>query len=92
MSAFKILTGTPAGKTPLGRPRCGWDDSIRMNLKEIGINVRELSWFGSGQGLLESPCECSIEPAGSISHEVRVIAYLSPHNDSTKLNLALKLN
>jgi hypothetical protein len=38
-SAFKILTGTPAGKRPLGRPRRRWD--IRMNLKEIGINRRD---------------------------------------------------
>ena len=38
-SAFKILTGTPAGKRPLGRPRHRWD--IRMNLKEIGINRRD---------------------------------------------------
>ena len=33
-SAFKILTGKPAGKRPLGRPR------RRMDLKEIGINTR----------------------------------------------------
>ena len=32
-SAFKILTGTPAGKRPLGRPRRRWKDNIRMNLK-----------------------------------------------------------
>ena len=38
-SAFKILTGAPAGKTPLGRPGNRWDDNIRMNLKEIDINI-----------------------------------------------------
>jgi hypothetical protein len=27
-SAYKILTGKPTGKTPLGRPRHGWEDSI----------------------------------------------------------------
>ena len=32
-SAFKILTGTPAGKKPLGRPRRRWEDNIRMNIK-----------------------------------------------------------
>jgi hypothetical protein len=37
-SAFKILTGTPTGKRPLGRPRCRWE--IRMDVKEIGINTR----------------------------------------------------
>ena len=32
--AFKILTGTPTGKRPLGRPRLSWDDNIRIDLKE----------------------------------------------------------
>ena len=35
-SAFKILTGIPTGKIPLGRPRRRWKDNIRMNLQEIG--------------------------------------------------------
>ena len=30
------------GKKPLGRPRRRWDYNIRMNLKEIGINTRNL--------------------------------------------------
>ena len=37
---FKILTGKPTGKRSLGRPRRRWEDSIRMDLKEIGINTR----------------------------------------------------
>jgi hypothetical protein len=37
-SSFKILTGKPTGKRPLGRPRCRWEDNIRMDLEEIGIN------------------------------------------------------
>ena len=38
-SAFKILTGTPTGKRPLGRPRRRWEDNIRMDLEDIGINA-----------------------------------------------------
>ena len=38
-SAFKILTGKRTGKRPLGRPRRRWEDNIRMDLKEIGINA-----------------------------------------------------
>ena len=38
--AFKILTGGPAGKRYLGRPRRRWEVNIRMDLKEIGINTR----------------------------------------------------
>ena len=39
LRAFKILTGKPTGKRPLGRPRRRWEDNIRMDLDEIGINV-----------------------------------------------------
>ena len=39
-SAFKILTGKPTGKRPLGRSRRKWEENIRMNLEEIGINTR----------------------------------------------------
>ena len=39
-SAFKPLTGMPAGKRPLGRPRCRWEDNIRVDFKEIGVNTR----------------------------------------------------
>ena len=46
-SAFKILTGKPTGKRPLGRPRSRWEDNIRMDLKEIDINTR--NWVGSAQ-------------------------------------------
>ena len=39
-SAFKILTGKPIGKRPLGMPRRSrWEDNIRMDLEEIGINA-----------------------------------------------------
>ena len=38
-SSFKILTGKPSGKRSLGRPRRRWEDNIRMELEEIGINA-----------------------------------------------------
>ena len=34
-----MLTGKPTGKRPLGRPRRRWEDNIRMDLEEIGINA-----------------------------------------------------
>ena len=39
-SDFKILTGTPSGERPLGKPRRRWEDNIRKDLKELGINTR----------------------------------------------------
>ena len=44
---FKMLTGKPTGKRPLGRPRRRWEDNIRMNLEEIGINAG--NWVGSAK-------------------------------------------
>ena len=38
-STFKILTGKPTGKRPLGRPRRRWEDYIRMDLEEMCINA-----------------------------------------------------
>ena len=46
-SAFKILTRKPTGKRPLGRPRRRWEDNIRMDLEEIGINAG--NWIDSAQ-------------------------------------------
>ena len=46
-SAFKILIDTPAGKRPLGRPRRRWEENIRKNNKEIGIN--RMNWVDSAQ-------------------------------------------
>ena len=39
-SAFTLLTGKPTGKRPLGRPRCRWEENIRIYIKEIVINTR----------------------------------------------------
>ena len=41
-SAFKNLIGKPNGKRPLGRPRLRWEDNIRMDFEEIGMNAGNL--------------------------------------------------
>jgi hypothetical protein len=33
---YKVLVGKPEGKRPLGRPRCRWEDNIRMDLQQVG--------------------------------------------------------
>ena len=40
VSTFSILSGNPTVKRPLVKPRRRWEDNIRMDLKEIGINTR----------------------------------------------------
>ena len=44
-TALKILTGKPTGKRLLRRPRRRWEDNIRTDLEEIGINIR--NWVDS---------------------------------------------
>ena len=46
-SAFKMLTGKPTGERPSGRPRRRWEDNIRTDLEEIGINAG--NWVDSVQ-------------------------------------------
>ena len=62
-TAFKILIGKPTGKRPLGRPRRRWEDNIRLDLEEIGINKR--NWVDSARG---RDYWRAFEPVGSISH------------------------
>ena len=38
-NAIKISTGKPTGRRPLGRSRRRWEDNIRIDLEEIGINA-----------------------------------------------------
>jgi hypothetical protein len=35
---YRVLVGRPEGKRPLGRHRRRWEDNIKMDLREIGIN------------------------------------------------------
>ena len=47
MKSFKVLTVKATGKKLLRSPRHRWEDNIRMDLKEIGISMR--NWVNSSQ-------------------------------------------
>jgi hypothetical protein len=40
---YRVLVGKPEGKRPLGRPRHGLEDNIKMDLQEMGCGA----WTGS---------------------------------------------
>jgi hypothetical protein len=42
---YRVLVGRPKGKRPLGRPRHRWEDNIKMDLREIGINGMNWIWL-----------------------------------------------
>jgi hypothetical protein len=33
---YRVLVGKPEGKRPLGRPRRGWEDNIKLDHQEVG--------------------------------------------------------
>ena len=33
---YRVLVGKPEGKRPLGRPRRRWEDTIHLDLQEVG--------------------------------------------------------
>jgi hypothetical protein len=45
--AYRILVGKPEGKRPLGSLRCGWEDNMKMDLREIGWSG--MDWFDLAQ-------------------------------------------
>jgi hypothetical protein len=42
---YRVLVGRLEGKIPLGRPRCRWEDNIKMYLRDIGINGANWIWL-----------------------------------------------
>ena len=44
---YRVLVGKPEGKTPLGRPRCRWEDNIKMDLQEVGCG--SMDWIDLAQ-------------------------------------------
>jgi hypothetical protein len=44
----RVLVGRPKGKRPLGRSRHRWEDNIKIDLREIGINGANWIWLAPG--------------------------------------------
>jgi hypothetical protein len=36
IGVYRVLVKKPEGKRPLGRPRRRWEDTIKMDLQEVG--------------------------------------------------------
>jgi hypothetical protein len=53
---YRVLVGKPEGKRPHGRPRRGWEDSIKMDLQEVGC--RGMDWFQLAQNEIPGSINC----------------------------------
>jgi len=40
---YRVLVGKPKGKRPLQRPRCTWENNIKMDLQEVGCGGIEVA-------------------------------------------------
>jgi hypothetical protein len=48
---YRVLVGKPEGKRPLGKPRCRWEDNIKMHLYGVRCEARtESIWLRIGTG------------------------------------------
>jgi hypothetical protein len=43
----RVLVGNPEGKRSLGRPRRRWEDTLKMDLQEVGLGCGD--WIESAQ-------------------------------------------
>jgi hypothetical protein len=37
-NVYRVLVWRPEGKRPLGRPRCRWENNMKMDLRELGVD------------------------------------------------------
>jgi hypothetical protein len=65
-NAYSSLVGKHKGKRPCGRLRCKWEDTIRINLKEIGWEG--VDWMHLAQ---DSPVADLCEHSNELLHSIK---------------------
>jgi hypothetical protein len=64
-NTYRLSVGKSEGKRPLGRPKCRWVSTIKIDLGERRwVVLTGLFWLRRGH--VESFSECGNEPSGSI--------------------------
>jgi hypothetical protein len=56
---YRVLVWKPEGRRRLGRPRCRWEDNIKMDHQEVGCGG--MDWIE-----VADTCECGNERSDSI--------------------------
>jgi len=67
----RVLVGKPDGKRPLGRPRCRWEDDIKMDLQEVGGGCEDCMELGQDRdrwrALVSTVMNLGVPKTGGIS-------------------------
>jgi hypothetical protein len=71
---YRVLVGKPEGKRPLGRPRRRWEDNIKMDLREMGIDGA--NWIRLAQDMAH-PLVGFFEPGNESSGSIKKADYFS---------------
>jgi hypothetical protein len=67
---YRVLVGRPEGKRPLGRPRRRWEDNIKMDLREVGIDGTNWIQLSHDRVQWRAYVNTVIEPSGSIGKDI----------------------
>jgi hypothetical protein len=51
IGVYRVFAGRPEGKRPLGRPRRRWEDNIKLDLREIGVDATK--WIRLAQDRIQ---------------------------------------
>jgi hypothetical protein len=62
---YKILVGRPKRKRPLGRPRCRWEDNMKMDLREMRIDG--VKWVQLAQDRVQLVSFCNRDSSFGIA-------------------------
>jgi hypothetical protein len=63
---YRVLVGRSESKRSLARPRSRWENKIKIDLREIGIDGKNWIQLAQGEGPVAGSCEHGNEPSGSI--------------------------
>ena len=89
------LAGKTEGMMPLGRPRCRWEDNIKMDLQEVGgahgIAVKALRYKPAGRGFDSRWCHWNFSVTQSFrSHYGPGVDSASNRNEYQVYSLRVK--
>ena len=80
-SAFKILTGKP-----LGRPRCRWEDNIRMDLEENWVDSAQDRdyWRALVNAAFNLRVPKAMELVSSVAYQMGPFLQMTSHEELRK--------